>query len=395
MTRPERSSARLLDFRSGGWVVLLAVLLTGAAVGLRLADSSRSRGARAVGDGKSVETYGFDLTYCAVAREALAAAGIPKDGIRALNLPPLLRPEQADSIARRTHRKLLVSGDRVIGVVVNGRARAYPIRFMNWHEVVNDTLGARPIAVTYSPLCDAVAVFDREVEDKILRFGVSGLLYNSNLLMYDDQPANREESLWSQLRACVIAGPRARYVSEPPSEQGVPAEAELRILPVSLVGWADWRERHPETTVIAPDPALAGEYRRDPYASYFASDGLRFPVVPIPNGGGLDLGTPNDGLDLETVNDKLDLKTPMIMVKEGGSFRAFAVSEIARQAGPDGIWRADVNGTPVLFRYRSDPPSVTAESVDSSPPPPVLYAFWFAWRATQPHSATKLLGGRP
>ncbi len=354
MTRPERSSARLLDFRSGGWVVLLAVLLTGTAVGLRLADSFRSRGARAVGDGKNVETYGFDLTDCAVSRETLVAASFPKDGIRALNLPPLLRPDEVDAIAKRTHRKLLVSSDRVIGVVVNGQARAYPIRIMNLHEVVNDTLGARAIAVTYSPLCDAVVVFDREVAGEILRFGVSGLLYNSNLLMYDDQPSNRDESLWSQLRACAVAGPRA----------GAPgAASELTILPGSVVSWSDWRAGHPETTILAPDPALAEEYRRNHYGSYFASDRLRFPVAPLPEDG------------------KLDLKTSMIAVRGGRGFEAFSISEIGRVADLDGTWRRNVGGREILFRYRDHPPVVTAEAVDGGPPLETIYSFWFAWHA--------------
>lgn len=347
MTRPERSSARLLDFRSGGWVILLAVLLTGAAVGLRLADSVRSRGMRAVGDGKNVESYGFDLTGCTAPRETLVAAGFPKDGIRALDRPPLLRPDEVEGIAKRTHRKILVSTDRVIGVVVNGRARAYPIRFMNLHEVVNDTLGAKAIAVTYSPLCDAVVVFDREVAGEAVRFGVSGLLSNSNLVMYDARPGGRQESLWSQIRGAAIAGPRAGSL--------------LTILPVSLVGWADWRASHPETTILAPDPALAEEYERNRYGSYFASDRLRFPVAPLPDDG------------------RLDLKTPMIAVSGARGFEAYSIAEIGRSAAPDGTRRKEVAGRPILFRCFDHPPAVTAEAADGGPPPAVIYAFRFAW----------------
>lgn len=373
MARPTGRSARLLDFRSGGWVILLAVLLTGAAVGLRLADLSRSRGARALGDGKNVESYGFDLTGCTVPRATLAAAGFPKDGIRALHLPPLLRPDDVEAIAKRTHRKLLVSSDRVIGVVVSGHARAYPIRIMNLHEVVNDTLGARPIAVTYSPLCDAVVVFDRAVDGEVLRFGVSGLLYNSNLLMYDDRPASREESLWSQIGARAVAGPRAKRMPAAGANvdaeevagrpKDAPAASELTVLPVSVMSWSDWRTAHPETTVLAPDPTLAEEYRRNRYGSYFASDRLRFPAAPLPH------------------DRSRELKTPMIAVRGGNGFEAMAIPEIGRQAATDGAWRKIVGGREILFRYRDNPPSVTAEGVDGGPQPETIYSFWFAWYA--------------
>ncbi len=351
MTMQSARQARLLDFKSGGWVVLLAVVLTVAAVGLRLADSIRSRGARAIGDGKNVESYGFDLTACRVPREALVASGLPKDGIRSLDLPGVMRPAALDAAAKRTHRKLLVPSDRVIGVVVNGRARAYPIRIMAWHEVVNDTLGARSIAVTYSPLCDAAAVFDRAAVGAVLSFGVSGLLYNSNLVMYDRRERTGEESLWSQIGTCAIAGPAAG--------------ARLRILPASLVGWAEWRERHPETTLLAPDPAMAEEYSRDPYSSYFASDQLRFPVAPLP------------------VNDTLDLKTPMVAVMAGERFHVFPIRSIGERAGRDGLLPLDLDGRKIVFRYTGDPPSVTAAAADTGSAPAVLYAFWFAWYAIQ------------
>ena len=103
--------------------------------------------------------------------------------------------------------KFLVPRDDVIGVVVNGQARAYPVRFMIWHEIVNDTLGGVPIAVTYNFLTDSVAVFERTIGDEVHTFGESGLVYRSNLVLYDRRPGQRGESLWSQMGERAIAGP--------------------------------------------------------------------------------------------------------------------------------------------------------------------------------------------
>ena len=89
--------------------------------------------------------------------------------------------------------------DRVIGVRFGGEARAYPLRVLNWHEAVNDTVGAKAIAVTYCPLCDSSLVFDRDVGGEVREFGISGKLWNSNVLLYDRQKDSRQESLWSQL----------------------------------------------------------------------------------------------------------------------------------------------------------------------------------------------------
>jgi hypothetical protein len=393
MSRADPSKPRLLDFKSGGWVLLLAIVLSSTAVAWRLIDMARSGGAQAVGDGRNVATYGFDLSTCLVPRETLVASGLPKDGLRALNLPAFFRPEQVDSIAKRTHRKYLVSNDRVIGVTIGGKSRAYPVRVLNWHEVVNDTLGGRPIAVTYSPLCDAVVVFDREVGGETLRFGVSGLLSNSNLVMYDDRATNAEESLWSQLEAGAIAGPQARWVPESTRPSALHAEVpegrrsdtsasvaldgppgrRLTILPASLVHWADWRKRHPETTVLAGDPVLQDEYRRNPYGSYFAGDRLRFPVFPPPKAA-----------------DQAP-KTPMIIVEGGAGLEGFMISSIAAEVDAQGVWRVEVGGRPILFRYQDDPPCVSAEAANGGPQPAVLYAFWFAWNAAQHHSGVRAL----
>lgn len=147
----------------------------------------------------------------------------------------------------------------VIGLALGGEAKAYPVSVLNWHEVVDDTVGGRPVAVTWCPLCFTAMVFDREVQGRTLTFRVSGKLYRNNLVMYDVETG----SLWSQEAARAIAGPL----------EG----AELRLLPSELAPWAAWREQHPGSLVLEP-PGLRN-YGSDPYLGYATSPDTLYPVA--------------------------------------------------------------------------------------------------------------------
>lgn len=348
--RDTRSRRRLFDLRSGGWVVLLAILLSTGVFSWRVAEILKARRGHAVGDGKDPATYGFDLSRVAVPVEAIVASGLPKDGIHAIDTPSILTVDQVDALKGRG--KLLVSSDRVIGLSVAGRARAYPIRILNWHEVVNDTLGGAPIAVTYSPLCDAAVAFDRRLGEETLRFGVSGLLMNSNLLMYDARPDPAEESLWSQLGFRAIAGPAAG--------------SRLTIVPVDLVSWGEWRDLHPGTTVLAPVAGMMDQYKADPYGSYFGTPTLRFPVEPLPPPGGPASKTPI--VAFRTVSGPAGWTILSIPA---------AVARAVPASGPEGNFEI----APVRLQVRSDPPTAR---VIADPEPETVYAFWFAWYAFHP-----------
>jgi hypothetical protein len=210
--------------------------------------------------------------------------------------------------------------------------------------------------VTFSPLCESVVAFDRRAHMDRSRFGVSGLLYNSNTLLYDDRENDQEESLWCQIQARAIAGPAAAR------------RESLDVLPVAVVHWSYWRERHPETTVLAPDYAKMHEYRRDPYGSYSSSELLRFPVDPLP---------PADGPEP---------KKPFVIVRDGG-YSAYSVESLVRLAGRDGIW---IDGS-LRFRCRDQPPTVHVERVTGGPPDDVRYAYWFAWYATHREEGMKVM----
>lgn len=345
--RPER----LLSFRSGGWVLWLAGLLCLAVVVWRVSTYWRL-GSRAVGDGVSVDSYRFALDPLLVPRDLLVAGGISKDGIPAVSNQPSMTLDELDAFAaeiKQRRRKFLVSDDLVIGVTIDGRSRAYAVRMLNWHEVINDTLAGRPIAVTYNPLCDSAVVFDRSVAGETLEFGVSGLLFNSNLVMYDRRPGGVGESLWSQLLFKAIAGPAAA------------AGRTLAVLPSEVVRWDDWRARHPQGTVLAPLRDRLKTYER-PYGGYFSSDEIKFPVDPLPPAVGRAY------------------KAPMLGVCVGGRWRGLAIEEIARQASAAGEWETAIEGRSVRLHYGERPPTARVETVDGAEIPSVR-AFWFAWYA--------------
>ncbi len=298
----------------------------------------------------------FDMTFAAVPVDEIVHAGMPKDALKALVMPPLLTAAELDSINRLPRRKYVLPADRVIGVALPGAARAYPARLLNWHEIVNDTLAGVPIAVTYNPLSGGVVVFDRRVGEETLLFGVSGLLYNSNLLMFDRRKeGGRSESLWSQLAARAVTGPAAREGDT------------LVVLGAALCTWEAWHALFPESTVIDGPEKMKKLYTNMPYTTYFDSKRLRFPASPLPP------------------EDTMPYKTPLLSVRTADGERVFTVESIAKRAGGDGTWDFDPNdGDGVTFVAGGSPPWAAAFSTETRLPLPSVYSFWFARFAFHP-----------
>jgi len=344
--------------RSGGWYLLAGALLTSAVVAWRVGTLLAERRPRAVGDGRTVSSYGFDLATLAVPAELVVASGAVKDGVPALVDPASwsLAEYEAARAARR-RGKLLVPGDRVLGVSLGGKRRAYPLRFLVWHEVVNDTLGGEPIAVTYSPLSDSAAAFRRTVSGEVLTFGVSGLLYNSSLLLYDRRRGGAGESLWSQLLARAVAGPAAARGDG------------LAIVAATLTTWERWSSAHPDTTLLAPDPRLAGEYKREPYSSYFGSDLLRFPVAPLPP------------------REEAPFKTPVVAVQTPSGFAAMRFPFPGASDAGKGSWTTTIAGSALVFAFSSPPQAITV-TTPAGEPAAAFHAAYFAWHATHRDDTT-------
>ncbi|MCG6963166.1 MAG: DUF3179 domain-containing protein [Acidobacteria bacterium] len=336
------------------WLIPGSVLLTLGAAVWTLGTARSERDRAIIGDGHNVASYGFNLVNLTVPRNLLVASGLPRDGVEALDGPRMVSAAQLDGLKAGRHGKLLVPDDRVVGLEIDGDARAYPLRFLQWHEIVNDTVGSEPVAVTYSPLCDSVVVASREIGGATARFGHSGLLYESNLVMYDRTGA--VPGLWSQLMARAISGREAG--------------AELKLLPFSLTTWSAWRHLHPATRVMAPQPQLAREYKRDPYSSYFGSDILRFPVSPKPP------------------SHRLHLKDRVVVATAGGHTEAFALPDLARDARAEsGTVEREIGDVPVRITFDNVLGTASVASLDPQHPvQSVRTSFWFAWYASGPGS---------
>lgn len=170
----------------------------------------------------------------------------PRDIIVPLDNPKFETVEEAS--------QWLEGREPVALVEFGGEARVYPLRILTVHEIVNDQFGDVPIAVTYCPLCNSAVAFERTVDGQVLRFGTSGLLRNSDLVMWDRQT----ESLWQQITGEGIVGELAG--------------TQLEFVPIGIVAWEDAQERFPDGKVLSRDTGLVASYGSNPYVAYDSSE---------------------------------------------------------------------------------------------------------------------------
>ena len=182
--------------------------------------------------------------------------GVPLDGIPTIDDPESVPPDAA---------RFMRDTDTVFGVSLGGERRAYPVKVLSWHELLNDTVGGRSITLSFCTLCGSGILYLAEDAngDRIL-FGTSGLLYRSNKLMFD----HATRSLWSNLTGEAVVGERAAE------------DARLTMLPMTLTRWDVWKQRYPDTTIMRPDPAAAQRtgYRYIEGAADQAREGVEFAV---------------------------------------------------------------------------------------------------------------------
>ena len=192
--------------------------------------------------------------------EEIVWGGVGIDGIAPLDNPATLAPEEA----------YLALGDAVFGIAINGEARAYPLRIMDWHEMVNDVVGGVPVSLAYCTLCGAGIAYDgRAPNGEIYTFGTSGLLYRSNKLMYD----RTTRTLWNQFTGEPVLG----SLADDTDAEGEPLR--LSLLPLVLTTWEDWLAQHPETTVLDIRTGFSRPYEPGmAYGNYFQSGSTMFPI---------------------------------------------------------------------------------------------------------------------
>ena len=183
------------------------------------------------------ETFAFDdSTPRSVDFDKLYQACPIRDCIRSIDYPRFVTADEAD---------FLKADDLILGIVIDGDARAYPAKILDHHEIVNDTVGGKPIAITFCPLCGSGVAMSRVMGDVVTEFGVSGILYNSDLVIYD----RASNTLWSQIEGVAIAGPNTGQ--------------KLATLPVTMTRWSRWQKKHPVSKVLSSDTGFGQDYSTD------------------------------------------------------------------------------------------------------------------------------------
>ncbi len=345
-------------FSSGGWIILLIAAITvGLVIKKIVLPVMRGEVRPIIGDGVNVSSYQFSLHPCLVPSDQIIAGGTYKDALAALNLPYTIPPSQ---VAKLNNALAAVGGyiqgpDRVIGVVVHGQARAYPIPIMNWHTMVNDRLGGKPIVVYWDAFSSCAMVFSRKTGTKIQRFGYSGLVDNGNLLMYNREPTNSQESLWCPMQCRAIAGPAAA--------KGL----KLKPLPCAIVTWHKWKSMFPKTTMIEGIPQLFPAYRKDVYHSYdHDPTDFHFPVTPLWG------------------RSKPPAKAQLIILRVKHHWYPLSIAKLSRIKNAAGVVHLRVDQENVVIQCWRDLALQTA-SVIAPAKMPTAYSFLYVWYAQHPH----------
>ena len=196
-----------------------------------------------------------DFSKTAVEFTSILSGGPPKDGIPSIDHPKFetLKGGKASGWSAD-----IGDTEAVISLSLDGDARAYPLRVLMWHEIVNDVVAGKPVAVTYCPLCNAALVFERSLDGRVLDFGTTGKLRNSDLVMYDQQT----ESWWQQFTGEAIVGALLGR--------------ELKLVPSRLESFERFRKRHPDGQVLVPNNPAIRNYGANPYVRYDAIGSVPF-----------------------------------------------------------------------------------------------------------------------
>lgn len=320
------------------------------------------------------------------------SGGPPKDGIPAVNNPAM---ESIDSAS-----EWLSDRSPVIAVEIDGEARAYPQAILMWHEIANDEISDVPVAVTFCPLCNSSITFDRRVDGEVLEFGVSGLLRNSDMVMFDRQT----ETLWQQLTGEGLVG----------DYQGT----LLDFVPSQVISFDVFAERYPEGMVMSRDTGFNRQYGVNPYTGYdsrtgqpFLFDGevdprLESPVdhVLAAEVDGVAKAYPFDDIrEAGVVNDTIG-ETPVVIFFQSGVASALDQSSIdnSRDLGTAGMYESTVDGQVLTFTPNEDDTftddqtgstwNAFGEAIDGELVGTELEwvnafpHFWFAWAAFRPET---------
>jgi Protein of unknown function (DUF3179) len=278
---------------------------------------------------------GFNLDDTLIPAKEILSGGPPRDGIPAIDEPKFLPAGEARHIQ---------PSDPVLGIVRNRVAKAYPLAILNLHEVVNDRFNDEDVVVTFCPLCGSGMAYSAKIDGRTHTFGVSGLLYNSDVLLYDRQ----SESLWSQLMAQAVSGPMKG--------------TRLHSLALSHTTWQEWQTSHPDTLALSPETGYARDYSHNPYEEYLRSRSIWFPVGHT--------------------SKRYHPKEQVMGVEIDGRFKAYPFVELGKTSGS---FDDTFAGQDLRIVFDKEHRSASVADANGRELPGVV-TFWFAWYAFHPQT---------
>ena len=280
-----------------------------------------------------------DLSKRSIDLSELRRGGPPKDGIPAIDRPKFVSPAAA--------AEWLDSKEPVLVVERAGEARAYPFQILIWHELVNDTIGGVPILVSYCPLCNSAIVFDRRVDGETYSFGVSGLLRESDMVMYD----RATDSLWQQVTGEAIVGTLTGK--------------RLRVVPSQTVAFGDFARAFPDGKVLSRETGRRRPYGTNPYVGYEFGGFLFEPNVPkglkapkerivVVEAGGEATAYSFELLRREGVVEGVTGGRRYVIFHQRGTVTPLDRSRIAdsRDVGSVGVFVPEIDGRRLTFRRK-------------------------------------------
>ena len=338
-----------LTLRGGGWVLVLMALVTVGIVGWAIAPAVLRLVTPSPGNGKTIESYQFDLSNLKLADKTFIPAMQHRDMSPVLTNPKILSVEELDAKNTVQRNPFLVSSDLVVGITLGGETRAYPLHLLNVHEVVNDTIGGIPIVVFWNWPSGHVAVFERTLGGEEVEFGISGLSGNGSMLLYSKSEEVGNEQLYSAMLGQSVTGD----------------SKQLKPIAHEVTSWKSWFERHPNTESLAPDEGYKKRYRKGDPRTYFLNDTIYFPASPMPE-------------------DFINPKTLIIAVQTDNGYEVYSIQALY-DASTDGNLTIDVNGKTVTFLVDAPPLFAVAQDENSNALQ-TQRALWFVWYANHPNA---------
>jgi hypothetical protein len=291
---------------------------------------------------KAQNKKGFDLSNSTIPVDKIVDGGPPRDGIPSIDDPNFIRASMVD---------FLEPNDMVLGVSYNYISKAYPVKILNWHEIVNDYFGKKPVAVTYCPLCGSGLAFEAHVAGKDRTFGVSGLLYNNDLLLYDRQ----SESLWSQIEGKAVSGPLVG--------------TKLPYIQTRTISWKKWKQMYPYSQVLSTETGYAQNYDHSPYAGYEDRKQVPFPA--------------------ENTDDRHHPKEWVLGIEMNGQYKVYPFSELQKAEKPI---HDQFAGKTLSIQFEKDS-RYTEVKMEGGEEYPCKIMYWFAWMAFHPESEVFVANG--